>query len=85
MLETENATDAKSGQEGRGAKWYVTEKDLDFYKENVDASGSLWTKLSPTSSPTKHGAEFSLLLAATRQQLRHGTKSDPTTAKEATL
>eukprot|EP00798_Chlamydomonas_sp_ICE-L_P007968 gene7968-1184_t len=39
MPETKNATEAKSGQEERGAKWYVTEEDLDFYKENVDASG----------------------------------------------
>eukprot|EP00798_Chlamydomonas_sp_ICE-L_P016669 gene16669-22924_t len=39
MLGAENTTKAKSGQERRGAKWYVSEKDLAFYKETVAASG----------------------------------------------
>eukprot|EP00798_Chlamydomonas_sp_ICE-L_P016670 gene16670-22925_t len=39
MLGTEDTTKAKSGKETRGTKWYVSEKDLAFYKETVAASG----------------------------------------------
>eukprot|EP00798_Chlamydomonas_sp_ICE-L_P011316 gene11316-18616_t len=39
MLGNEKTNKSRSGQEESGAKWYVSEKDLAFYKETVASSG----------------------------------------------